>query len=81
MLVILPKPGAVGPGRCYVLRAVGKAVIVIQTEDAQNSAPKQRIFGRGQAGAAPTLDIPIGEGITLITDGKTNWYAIADLTA
>lgn len=70
---LLPPARGIGEGRCYAVRLAGTtaaAVIVANRRDT--------IVGRGIM-ATNQLPMRRGEGLTLISDGRSVWYAISDL--
>ena len=70
---VLPPARGIGEGRCYAVRLAGTtdaALIVANRRDT--------IVGRGIT-AVNQLPMRRGEGITLISDGRSVWYAISDL--
>jgi hypothetical protein len=75
LALLLPDPRIAGEGRCLAFRSVGPVPITLR------ASGRAGITGAGATAPARELDVAAGSGITLITDGSANWFAIADLAA
>jgi hypothetical protein len=73
--LLLPDPRAIGEGRCLAVRSAGPVRITLR------AAGRSRITGAGRTQPAAEVELAAGSGLTLITDGRANWFAIADLGA
>ncbi len=73
LAVNLPRAANAGPGRCYTFRSASRGSIRLRAANGEG------ITGRLPGQSDLTLDITSGQGLTFISDGRSNWFAISDL--
>ena len=69
----LPAAADAGIGRCYGFRSASRGPIRIR------AAGTETITGLARTSGAADILVATGTGISLISDGKSAWYAISDL--
>jgi hypothetical protein len=69
----LPAARDQAPGRLYAFRGTSRGAIIV------SATANDRIFGPGIGPGVGTVTLPLGQAITLISDGDNRWFALSDL--